>query len=63
MKILKSKSFLDDQSLTAFVIESGITREDIFAISTPARGGFGGFVLFFYSDQDVKEKESKGFWG
>ena len=44
MKVLKSKSFMNNDKLTVFVIAENINREDIFIITQSEYG----FVLFYY---------------
>ena len=45
MQILKSKTFRDNDKLTAFVLNEGIRREDIFIITQSEYG----LVLFYYA--------------
>ncbi|SDP48726.1 hypothetical protein SAMN05428975_1427 [Mucilaginibacter sp. OK268] len=47
MKILKSKSFREHESLAVFVNEQGIRKEDILIITMKEYG----FFLFYYAEK------------
>ena len=60
MKILKSKGFGNHTTLTTFVNDNGITREDILSIIPES--STGDPVIYFYADSEIKEKE-RNIWG
>ena len=61
MKVLKSKNALHSKTLTVFVKENQISREDLFAI-VPDGTMVNVFTLFYY-EEPKPEDEKKGFWG
>ncbi|GAA4093198.1 hypothetical protein [Mucilaginibacter panaciglaebae] len=63
MKTLKSKTFLDDTLLTAFVSKNNIDREDILNITSVGTAGWINHTLFYYTEVNPDEEKKKGFWG
>jgi len=62
MKVLKSKDALNSKTLTAFVKQNQIAREDIFAI-VPDGTMVNIFTLFYYEEPKPEDEKKKGFWG
>lgn len=63
MRTLKSESFLLHETLTKFINDNNINKDDILNIATPYDNLLGTFVMFYYSDSEIDQKKSKGFWG
>ncbi|PJJ79964.1 hypothetical protein [Mucilaginibacter auburnensis] len=61
MKVLKSEKFTAHNSLTKFINQQKIEREDILSINTPNFASSSEYVVFFYHDENV-ELPKKGFW-
>ena len=62
MKVLKSETFTGDKSLTNFINDNNITKEDVLSITCCGDLAVPLYTILFYGDSEIKEK-TRGLFG